>query len=244
MARYHRTMAIINILPWADWLALAAFFGLWVGYAWFARVWGRRQGSLLVTTNRYRAYWMRQAAMRDPRMLDGLITQTLSNTPTFFSSTSILVIGALFALLGTTEKATELMSEIPFAQTVPLVVFEFKILVLVGIFVYAFFRFSWCMRQYTFVALVIGAMPPPEDFASGKFDRKQYADRAAAMVGAAAETFNDGLRAYYFSFAAMAWFISPLAMVLATGLVVLILYSREFRSEVLHILREEGSADK
>ncbi|MEZ5647364.1 MAG: DUF599 domain-containing protein, partial [Burkholderiaceae bacterium] len=171
-------------------------------------------------------------------------TQTLSNTPAFFSSTSILVIGALFALLGTTDKAAELMNEIPFAQTVPLVVFEFKVLVLVGIFVYAFFRFSWCMRQYTFVALVIGSMPPPEDFRSGKFDRKQYADRAAAMVGAAAETFNDGLRAYYFSFAAMAWFISPLAMVLASGLVVVILYSREFHSEVLYILREDGSSDK
>jgi uncharacterized membrane protein len=58
------------------------------------------------------------------------------------------------------------------------------------------------------------------------------------MVGAAAETFNDGLRAYYFSFAALAWFISPLAMVLATCTVVVILYSREFRSEVLDILKD------
>ncbi len=231
-------MKILSMLPWADWLALVGFFTLWVGYAWFAKVWGQRRPSLLATTNRYRAYWMRQATARDPRMLDGLITQSLSQTPSFFSSTAILVIGGLFAVLGTTEKATELMSEIPFAQSTPLIVFEFKVLVLIGIFVYAFFRFSWCMRQYTFVALVIGSMPPPEDFDSGKFDRTVYADRAAAMVGAAAESFNDGLRAYYFSFAALAWFISPVAMVMATGLVVLILYSREFRSEVLSILRE------
>jgi len=231
-------MKIFSLLPWADWLALVCFALLWVGYAWFARVWGLRRSSLLVTTNRYRAYWMRQATARDPRMLDGLITQTLSNTPAFFSSTSILVIGGLFALLGTTDKAAELMSEIPFAETTTLVVFEFKVLVLVSIFVYAFFRFSWCMRQYTFVALVIGAMPPPEDFESGKFDRSLYADRAAAMVGAAAETFNDGLRAYYFSFAALAWFVSPLTMVLATLIVVAILYSREFYSEVLYILRD------
>jgi len=231
-------MKILSMLPWADWLALVGFFTLWVGYAWFAKVWGQRRPSLLATTNRYRAYWMRQATARDPRMLDGLITQSLSQTPSFFSSTAILVIGGLFAVLGTTEKATELMSEIPFAQSTPLIVFEFKVLVLIGIFVYAFFRFSWCMRQYTFVALVIGSMPPPEDFDSGKFDRKVYADRAAAMVGAAAESFNDGLRAYYFSFAALAWFVSPVGMIMATGLVVLILYSREFRSEVLHILRE------
>ncbi len=231
-------MKILSMLPWADWLALVGFFTLWVGYAWFAKVWGQRRPSLLATTNRYRAYWMRQATVRDPRMLDGLITQSLSQTPSFFSSTAILVIGGLFAVLGTTEKATELMSEIPFAQSTSLIVFEFKVLVLIGIFVYAFFRFSWCMRQYTFVALVIGSMPPPEDFESGKFDRKVYADRAAAMVGAAAESFNDGLRAYYFSFAALAWFVSPVGMIMATGLVVLILYSREFRSEILSILRE------
>lgn len=213
------------------------FFGLWVGYAWLAKVRGLRDQSLIATTNRYRQLWMMQATGRDPRMLDGLITQNLSQTPAFFSSTSI-IIGGLFALMGTTDKAAELVGEIPFAEPTPLLVFEFKILVLVGIFVYAFFRFSWSMRQYTFVALVIGAMPPPGDFAAQCFDRKQFAERAGNLVSAAAETFNDGLRAYYFSFAAMAWFFSPMALVLATALVVLILYGREFRSEVLHVLRD------
>jgi len=233
-----RAMKIFSILPWADWLALVCFFALWVGYAWFARVWGQRQSSLLSTTNRYRGYWMQQATARDPRMLDGLITQTLSNTPAFFSSTSIIIIGGLFALLGTTDKAAELVREIPFAQQTPLLVFEFKVLVLIGICVYAFFRFSWSMRQYTFVALLIGAMPPPETFASGQNDREAMAERAGHLVGAAAETFNDGLRAYYFSFALLAWFVSPVAMVMATLVVVAILYNREFRSEVLSILRD------
>ena len=231
-------MKIFSILPWADWLALVCFFSLWIGYAMVAKPWARRRPSLLATTNRYRRYWMEQAIARDPRMLDGLITQNMSSTQSFFSSTSILIIGGLFALLGTTDKATELMSEIPFAQATTLIVFEFKILVLIAIFVYSFFRFSWSMRQYTFVALVIGSMPPPEDFASGKFDRRAYADRAGALVASAAETMNDGLRAYYFSFALLGWFVSPLAMVMATAVVTAILYSREFRSEVLRILRD------
>lgn len=231
-------MKIITLLPWADWLAVAAFFGLWSGYAWFAKRLGRHRSSLLQTTNRYRGYWMKQTCARDPRMLDGIIVQNLSSTPSFFCSTSILVIGGLFALLGTTDKASELMSEIPFAQATTLIVFEFKILVLIAIFVYSFFRFSWSMRQYTFVALVIGSMPPATSFDRGEFDRKVFVDRAAAMVSSAAETFNDGLRAYYFSFALLGWFVSPLTMVVATVIVVAILYSREFRSEVLRILKE------
>lgn len=231
-------MKIISMLPWADWLALLAFFSLWVGYAWFARARGMHEQTLLATTNRLRHLWMIQATARDPRMLDGLITQNLSSTPSFFCSTTIIIIGGLFALLGTTDKAAELVREIPFAEQTPMLVFEFKVLVLIGIFVYAFFRFSWSMRQYTFVGLVIGAMPPPEAFESGRQDRRAVAERAGHLVGAAAETFNDGLRAYYFSFAAMAWFFSPLVLVLGTALVVLILYSREFRSDVLHVLRD------
>ena len=231
-------MKIITMLPWPDWLALITFFALWVGYAWLAKVRGLRDQSLISTTNRYRQMWMMQATRRDPRVLDGVITQNLSQTPAFFSSTSIIIIGGLFALLGTTDKAAELVGEIPFAQPTPLLVFELKILVMVGIFVYAFFRFSWSMRQYTFVALFIGGMPSPEDFDAKRYDRQHFAERAGNLVSAAAETFNDGLRAYYFSFAAMAWFFSPMALVLATALVVLILYGREFRSEVLQVLRD------
>jgi uncharacterized membrane protein len=94
------------------------------------------------------------------------------------------------------------------------------------------------MRQYTFVALVIGSMPHPDEFASGKFDREHFSKRASRMLGLAAETFNDGLRAYYFAFAVIAWFFSPLALCIATVMVILILYSREYRSDVLSVLND------
>jgi len=54
----------------------------------------------------------------------------------------------------------------------------------------------------------------------------------------AAETFNDGLRSYYFSFAVMGWFFSPIAFVVTTLLIVAILYNREFQSDVLDVLND------
>jgi uncharacterized membrane protein len=231
-------MKILQILPWADWAALAFFLLAWLGYAQFAKHGAEGQTSVLALTNHYRRLWMMQATSRDPRMLDGIITQNLSNTPTFFCSTTLLILGGLFALLGTTDKAAELVREIPFAEQTPMLVFEFKILVLVVIFIYAFFRFSWSMRQYTFVSLLIGSMPPPAVFARGEADRDTYAQRAARMTGLAAETFNSGLRAYYFSFAALGWFFSAWIFALATVLVLMVLYGREFRSEVLHLLQD------
>ncbi|MDO4905109.1 MAG: DUF599 domain-containing protein [Lautropia sp.] len=229
---------ILYLMPKLDWYALVCFLCVWWGYIGLTNRGKFHQRSLLAVTNRYRKYWMKQATMRDPRMLDGLITQTLSSTPAFFSSTTIIVIGGLFALLGSTDKAAELVREIPFAATTPPVVFEAKIILLLAIFTYAFFRFSWSMRQYTFVALAIGGMPPPEEFQEGKFDANLYAERAALLVGKAAQAFNDGLRSYYFSFAALAWFFSPWAMMTASAIVVFVLYSREYHSDVLTILED------
>lgn len=229
-------MKALLFLPWYDWLAMGWFFALWLGYAWFSRT--TKRVSLLQTTNRYRRYWMEQATARDPRVLDGIITQGLSTSPSFFASTTIIIIGGLLALLGATDKAAEFVREIPFAVRTSVLVFDLKVLLLTGIFVYAFFRFTWSMRQYTFASLVIGSMPDPADFAAGKFDRQHFADRAGKMLGMAAETFNDGVRAYYMAFAATAWFFSSLAFAVAALAVVMILYSREFRSEVLHVLRD------
>jgi uncharacterized membrane protein len=231
-------MKILSLLPWSDWLVLLFFMAAWIGYAQFATRWSLKRPSILAATNRFRLRWIQVSLTRDPRVLDGIITQTLSNTPAFFSSTTILIMGGLLALMGTTDKAAEFVREIPFSQATPILVFEFKILVLISIFVYAFFRFSWSMRQYTFVSLMIGALPSHEHFIAHPQEQMDYAEREAAMTALAAETFNDGLRAYYFAFAVMGWFFSPMAFVLTTVLIVGILYNREFRSDVLEVLND------
>lgn len=230
-------LELMRVLPGPDWAALGGFFAAWIGYARFARHRSQRDGSLLATTNHYRQLWMLQTTLRDNRVIDGVVVQNLSVSPSFFASTTILIIGGLLAVLGTSEKATELVREIPFAARTSVLVFDLKLFVLAGIFVYAFFRFTWALRQYTFGALLIASMPDPQTFARGEADREQVARRAGRVVGLAAETFNDGLRAYYMAFAALLWFFSPLAFACGTAGVILILYRREFHSDVLDILR-------
>jgi uncharacterized membrane protein len=228
---------LLRVLPWPDWAALLGYFAAWIVYARFARHRSLRDGSLLATTNHYRQLWMRQATLRDNRVIDGVVVQNLSVSPSFFASTTILIIGGLLALLGTSDKATELVREIPFAARTSILVFDLKLFVLTGVFVYAFFRFTWSLRQYTFGALLIASMPDPQAFARGEVDRDDYSRRAGRVVGLAAETFNDGLRAYYMAFAAVLWFFSPLAFAVGTAGVIFILYRREFHSDVLDVLR-------
>jgi uncharacterized membrane protein len=222
-----------------DWMALAAFFIAWVGYARFAHRRSAVRPSLLAASNRVRRQWMLEATRRENRVFDGVVVQNLSTSPSFFASTTILIIGGLLALLGTGEHAQALVAELPFAARTSALVLDMKLALLTGIFVYAFFRFTWSLRQYSFGALLVASAPDREQFAqSGDAARERFADRAGGVVGLAAEAFNDGLRAYYFAFAAAGWLFSPLAFVVASAGVVWVLYMREFRSEALALMRD------
>ncbi|MBA4177394.1 MAG: DUF599 domain-containing protein [Leptothrix sp. (in: Bacteria)] len=231
--------ALWRVLPWPDWTALALFFAAWVGYARFAQQRATVKPSLLALTNRERRRWMLQTTWREVRVVDGVVVQNLSVSPSFFASTTILIIGGLLAVLSTTEKASEIVREIPFAARTSVLVFDLKVVLLVAIFVYAFFRFTWSLRQYSFGALLVAAAPAHDRFENDAA-RQGFADRAGRVMGLAAETFNDGLRAYYMSFAAMAWFFSPWALMAGTAGVIFVLYRREFHSDVLAVLAADG----
>ncbi|MDE2298639.1 MAG: DUF599 domain-containing protein, partial [Burkholderiales bacterium] len=211
------------------------FFGSWAGYAHFARRRSGSEHSVLMATNSVRRQWMLQTTYREVRVIDGVVIQSLSTSPSFFASTTILIIGGLLAVLGG-DKANELVRDLPFAARTSTLIFDLKLILLLGVFVYTFFRFTWSMRQYTFGALLVAAAPEAQAFASQGLSREAFADKAGRVVGLAAEAFNDGLRGYYFAFAAIGWFFSPVVFMAATVGVVYILYQREFRSEVLSAL--------
>jgi uncharacterized membrane protein len=227
-----------SALPWWEWVFLAWFFLCWIGYARFAKRRADVQPSLLAEGNRERRLWMMQSTKREVRVIDAVVVQSLSASPSFFASTTLLIIGGLLATLGSGEQASAFVTELPFAVRTSRLVLELKLLLLTGIFVYAFFRFTWSLRQYTMGALLVAAAPDHEEFARlGEAERERFANRAGGVVGLAAESFNDGLRGYYFAFAAAAWLVSPPAFAVGSAGVVWVLYQREFHSEALKLMR-------
>jgi uncharacterized membrane protein len=119
----------------------------------------------------------------------------------------------------------------------PRSVFELKLMLLTAIFVFAFFKFTWAIRQYNYCSAMIGASPAtsaPEDV------RDRLADHAAAVLSLGVTTFNGGLRAYYFALAALAWLVHPLAFILVTAWMVAILVLRQFRSRAYDAIRGGG----
>lgn len=227
-------------VTWLDVAAFLFFIVAWVGYAIFATRHGRNVPSLHTSMDGYRRSWMVRMIERDNRMVDVNIMRNLTRSSQFFASTTMLVLGALIALLGYVQQALDVVSGLPFTVKGTQRVIEIKVLLLVVIFVYAFFKFSWGIRQLGFCSILVGAAPKqPKD------DPEQHApdiNRIAKITSSAGVNFNNGLRAYYFALAALAWFLHPWLMMIATAWVVYVLYRREFRSRTLQALIEEDAS--
>jgi uncharacterized membrane protein len=217
-----------------DLIAVAWFFGIWVGYQFFAE-WRARRGhpSLMSVMSGYRAEWWKMVIGREHRIVDVAILTNLSNSATFFASTTLLILGGLLALLGTSERVIEVVSELPFSARAQEAVWEYKILLLIAIFVYAFFKFTWSLRQHNFSSVLVGAAPAHDSDIRSFAD---YINRAARIASFAADNFNYGLRAYYFGLAALTWFLNSWIFLMTTTWVLAILYWREFHSTALRTL--------
>lgn len=229
------TLAMFGI-PLVDLVALAAFCAAWIGYALWADRGDRR--TLMARTHEYRRVWMTRMMARDNRIVDTQIITLLVQNISFFASTAILVVGGLMAVLGARDQAMAILSEIPWAADTPPRLWEVKILLLVIVFVYAFFKFTWALRQFNYVAIMIGAAPPPET--AGTSEAVRLVERIARMATRAAEHFNKAMRAFYFGLAALSWFLHPWAFLVATAWVLVVNWRREFRSRSLELLGSVG----
>ena len=216
----------------SDYLALALALACWLVFDKLAnRPRDGKWASLSHLMDRYRYGWMRVMTRRDTRMVDTIIQSAVLHGCTFFASTAILLVGGLLALLGATDRAIAIVRDLPFAVETTRALWEVKVLAIVMVLIYAFFKFAWAYRVYTYCIVVIGSAPMADGPGSAGF-----AKRAGGLVCLGARHFDRGVRAYYYALAAAAWFLHPVLFMVSTAWVTVVLIRREFRSRAHGIL--------
>ncbi|MBV1911855.1 MAG: DUF599 domain-containing protein [Kangiellaceae bacterium] len=218
----------MNIFSTIDWIAFFWFLACWGGYTFFANSKSVKGKNLSHSLTDLRSLWMQAMLTREVKIADMTSLVALQRTVTFFASTTIFILAGLLAVLGASDKALRLAQAIPFVAEHSQSLWEIKILFMIFIFVYAFFKFTWAVRQYNFSLVMVGAAPE-----KGDKNETIYIKNTNDLLSLANKSFNYGLRAYTFSMATIAWFINPLLFIFATAWVVAILYRREFRSKTL-----------
>ena len=219
-----------------DLLAVVVLVGGWAFIGWYIeKDHAGRQSTHNVMT-KYRIQWMEVMTRRTPRIFDVNMMSTLRQGTSFFISAVMLGIGGCVALIGQADKLRGVAVDLTGGTETPIVVWEFKILLIILLLSSAFLKFVWSHRLFGYNAIVMAAVPEGDPDSEVT---KSMARKSAKLNIYAARSFNRGLRATYFSLAALAWLIGPLALMLSSVLTLYVIYQREFNSQSRAALLED-----
>lgn len=219
-------MTSIDYFALAFFLLLSAFF-TWLtdGSRTFKRV------SLTRAMAIHRERWILNSLKRDLKMIDTSITAGLQNGTAFFGSASIFALGSCFALLGSTDRAQNIFSDLPFIYHGGRAAFELKVGGLAILFAYSFFKFGWSYRIFNYCSILFGALPMHAEANKNPEAARRAALRVARVNIIAAKHFNAGLRAIFLSIGYLGWFVNAYVFMAMTVFVITVLVRRQFYSE-------------
>ena len=219
-----------------DIVAVVWFLALWIGYTLFAKKKARSVSCLSFELRRKRNDWMQRMLLRDNKMADVGLISTLERNVAFFASSTLLILAGLLTAMASADKLSVMLSNLVSWANYSESAVQGKLVLLATIFVFAFFQFTWSLRQYGFCGVLIGAAPDGRGMASE--EQLLYANRASKVIDQAGHYFNYGLRSIYFSLSALTWFIDPILFMVASVVVMMVMKHREFHSKVLKALQE------
>jgi uncharacterized membrane protein len=105
---------------------------------------------------------------------------------------------------------------------------ELKVVGLAVIFVYAFFKFAWSYRLFNYLAIMVGAAPPPTQ--KDTAEANAFVHRASQLCAEAGLHFNRGQRAFFIALGYLGWFLGPAELALGTTGILIVMWRRQFNS--------------
>jgi uncharacterized membrane protein len=212
-----------------DLIALVWFLAAWLGYSFVIETTPHGKRGLNSLMHRYRGLWMQRMLARDMRMMDGQVIASLQNGTAFFASTSLIALGGAVTLFHSSADMLTVVAALPLGATVTHLQWELKVVGLMIILIYAFFKFGWAYRLYNYVAIMIGGAPPAAE--KDTPEAQEFARITAEVITDAGRHFNRGQRAFFFALGYLGWFIGPLPLIATTAGIVVVMWRRQFASQ-------------
>ncbi|HET6160765.1 MAG TPA: DUF599 domain-containing protein [Dongiaceae bacterium] len=209
-----------------DWVALAAFFVAVLAYSRYADHIGDRL--LNARMREIRTRWLRRYLEREDRVIDSILTGHSINSITLFCSATLLIVVALLGVLTNADTAYRVAIVSTFVTHTTLELFQVKLIGLVCVFVYGFYRFTWALLQYNYFLALIGSAPFQDHLTPTAID--EMGNQMSVVLNSAVTSFHSGFRTYYYALAWVGWFFHPLVFIAATAFVTFILVYRQIAS--------------
>lgn len=215
-----------------DWIALAVFLLVWVGYDPLLGVIARHSGSLNSDMLVVRDAWMRAMTVRQLRLVDSQLMGHTMSSASFFASTNLILIAAVAGVLFGGESAIRgIMAISP--DMAPVRLLEGKLALVLLTLARGLLDFVWALRQLNYTVALIGAAPEIGD----NVDRDAFGAAVGKVLNPALSSFNRGVRGYYFALAAAAWLFGSVWLLLSVVSVMALLLWRQSASPAAQAVR-------
>jgi uncharacterized membrane protein len=179
--------------------------------------------SLSAIMNMQRRNWVANAAVRETPF-DAILAGNIMGSVSFLASTAVLLILAIFAVFGQTTALMGTLNSLSLDRVYTTPDVQLHLMVMLTMFVLAFFAFTLSLRQFNHFCIMLGAFDHTSPAS------QEEIEAITAMNALGARNFNSGVRAYYFSVATVAWFVAEWLPIAVCLLTILILAHREFFS--------------
>ena len=179
--------------------------------------------SLSTIMNMQRRRWVANAALRESPF-DAILSGNIMGSVSFLASTAVLLILAVFAVFGQVPALMDALNSLSLDRTYTTLDVQLHLVVMLTMFVLAFFAFTLALRQFNHFCIMLGAIDHSAPISDEEIDA------ITRMNALGARNFNSGIRAYYFSVATVAWFVSEWLPIVTCVATILILAHREFFS--------------
>jgi len=194
----------------------------WTFYGLLSQAIGTQRPSMSSLMARQRQRWVQNAVRRDTP-IDGILTGNIMSAVSFFASTSVLLILAMFAVIGQLNDLLPTIRSLGWGSVYTDFDYQAHFVVMLVMTVMAFLSFTLSLRHFNHFCILLGA-------ADHATDADPAEVRAMSDLNAqGARHFNSGIRAYYFSLANVGWFISStVGIIMAVGTIGFIIYREYF----------------
>lgn len=183
----------------------------------------RLRPSLSAIMNMQRRRWVSNATRRDTPF-DAILAGNIMGSVSFLASTAVLLILAIFAVFGQVPALIEALESLSLGRTYSALDVQLHLVVMLAMFVLAFFAFTLALRQFNHFCIMLGALDHHSPASEAEVDA------ITAMNALGARNFNSGIRAYYFSVSTVAWFVAEWLPIVVSLVTIGVLAHREFFS--------------
>ena len=123
---------------------------------------------------------------RELRLSDAALLGHLLGSVSFYANTTTYIIAGLGAAMGAADQLLKFSADLTLGGAGSRELLEIKLMLVLASFVYGYFKFTWALRQFNLLSILIGAAP------LGQRDDAQV-DRYARRVAGAHNLAGDCL---------------------------------------------------